>query len=156
MKALFSAILVAAVLALPALAAADPKSIVQAENQKWLDAYNAGDAPALAKCYAENAYLAPDGTAQPIIGAANIRTFYESYVKSRVQNLALPVTDARMLDQNTILDVGTWTAELPSANGKPVTPLSGTYMNVFVRDGSDWKLAGDTWNMMPPSQQQSQ
>jgi len=154
MKKLLPAIAVALALAAPALAAEDPKSIAQAENQKWIEAYNAGNASALASLYAEDAYLAPDGTAQPIVGAANIRTFYEGFVKSRVQNMALPVTDARMLDQNTILDVGTWTAELPGANGKAATPLSGTYISVFTRQGSEWRYSGDTWNMMPPSQSQ--
>jgi hypothetical protein len=88
--------------------------------------------------------LLPQGIAQPIIGASNIREYIDGMMKQKLDNLVLPVTEAKMVDAKTIYQVGTWTAD---AGGQH---LMGTYMSVIVHDGTNWKYVADTWNVMPP------
>jgi uncharacterized protein (TIGR02246 family) len=130
--------------------AQDAKSIAEQGNQKWIQAYAAGDAAALATLYTKDAVLLPQGVAKPLIGEANIRKFYEDSVKQRLTNVSLPVTEAKMVGTDTMFDLGTWTADAPGENGRPTTHVSGTYLNVWQREGSDWRLRADTFNMMPP------
>jgi uncharacterized protein (TIGR02246 family) len=129
--------------------AQDAKSIAEQGNQKWIQAYAAGDAAALTALYAKDAVLLPQGVAEPMTGEANIRKFYEDSVKQRLTNVFLPVTEAKMIGADTMFDLGTWAADAPRENGRPTTHLSGTYLNVWQREGSEWRLRADTFNMMP-------
>jgi hypothetical protein len=65
-------------------------------------------------------------------------------IKEKLENMVLPVTQANMIDPNSLYQAGTWAAD---AGGQHVT---GTYMSVVVQDGANWKYRADTWNMMPP------
>jgi len=58
-------------------------------DQKWLQAYNAGDAAAYTALYTKDAALLPSGVAQPLIGEISIRKFYDEFVKQRAPNLSL-------------------------------------------------------------------
>jgi ketosteroid isomerase-like protein len=75
--------------------AQNAKSIAEQGNQKWIQAYAAGDAAALTPLYARDAVLLPQGVAERLIGEANIRKFYEDSVKQRLTNVSFPVTEAR-------------------------------------------------------------
>jgi len=130
--------------------AQDAKSIAEQGNQKWIQAYNAGDAAALTALYSRDAALLPQGVAQPLIGPATIRKFFDDAVKQRLVKMSLPVTEARMVGPDTLLDVGTWGGDVPAANGNAAAHISGTYLNVWIHEGSNWRLEADTWNMMPP------
>jgi uncharacterized protein (TIGR02246 family) len=121
-------------LAAPAFAQ-DAKSIGEQQNQKWLQAYNAGDAAALTALYTKDAALLPQAITKPLIGEANIRKYFDDLVKDRVINLSVSITEAKMLSPDALFIVGTWTAL-----------VSGTYMTIFVRQGSDWRIRADTWN----------
>ena len=127
----------------PALAD-DPKTIAQRLDDKWLEAFNKKDAAALTALYTADAVLLPQGKDQPIIGANNIRNFMDEMIKDKLENMVLPVAEANMLDQKSLLQAGTWAAD---AGGQHVT---GTYLSIVVQDGANWKYRADTWNMMPP------
>jgi uncharacterized protein (TIGR02246 family) len=143
MKFLFALLLPLMLVGSPAKAD-DAKTIAQRLDDSWIAAYNKDDAAGVAALYASDAALLPQGTAQPIIGASKIREFLDGFMKQKVSNLVLPVTEARMLDAKTIWQVGTWSADAGDQH------LVGTYMSVIVQDGSNWKYVADTWNMMPP------
>jgi uncharacterized protein (TIGR02246 family) len=152
MKASLSVVtLILAVAGCPAYAE-DARSIAERGNQQWLQAYNAGDAEALTRLYSKDAVLLPQGVTEPLVGETSIRKFYEGAVKKRIANTSLPVTEARMISPDTLFDTGAWTADVPDANGGAPTHVSGTYLNVWRHEGSDWRLQADTWNMMPPPQ----
>jgi len=68
----------------------------------------------------------------------------DQMITEKVENMVLPVTQANMIDSNSLYQAGTWAAD---AGGQHVT---GTYMSVIVQDGANWKYRADTWNMMPP------
>jgi uncharacterized protein (TIGR02246 family) len=128
----------------PAFATEDAKTIAQRLDDKWIEAYYKNDAAALTALYTADAVLLPQGSAQPIIGANNIRKFMDEMIKQKLQNMVLPVAQANMLDPKSLYQAGTWTAD---AGGQHV---SGTYLSVIALDGANWKYRADTWNMMPP------
>ena len=125
-------------LAAPAFAQ-DAKSIAEREIQKWLQAYNAGDAGALTALYTKDASLLPHGTATPLIGETDIRKYFDDFVKQRVLNLSDLVTEAKMLTPDIMFITGTWHADAPVENGGTARHLSGTFLTIFVRDGSNWR-----------------
>lgn len=141
--------LIAAVASCPAYAE-DARAIAEQGNQKWLQAYNAGDAEALTGLYSKDAILAPQGVAEPLVGEASICKFADGAVKQRLANTSLTVTEAKMVSPDTLFDAGTWTADVTGANGHAPTHVSGTFLNIWRHQGSDWRLQADTWNMMPP------
>ena len=126
MKASLSVVaLIAAVASCPANAE-DARAIAEQGNQKWLQAYNAGDAEALTGLYSKDAILLPQGVAEPLVGEANIRKFFDDAVKQPLAKLSFPVTEAKMVGPDTLFDAGTWTADVPGANGGAPTTNSST------------------------------
>jgi uncharacterized protein (TIGR02246 family) len=130
--------------------AQDAKSIAEQGNQKWIQAYEAGDAAALTALYSKSAVLLPQGVAEPLIGETNIRKFFDEAVKKPPRHFSLSVAEAKMVGSDNLFEAGTWAAEMPGQNGGTTTHLSGTFLSVLQREGSDWLLRADTWNMMPP------
>jgi uncharacterized protein (TIGR02246 family) len=128
----------------PAFAVEDAKTIAQRLDDKWIEAYYKNDAAALTALYTADAVLLPQGSAQPIVGANDIRKFMDEMIKQKLQNMVLPVAQANMVDPKSLYQAGTWAAD---AGGQHV---SGTYLSVIVLDGANWKYRADTWNMMPP------
>jgi uncharacterized protein (TIGR02246 family) len=126
--------------------AEDASTIAQRLDDQWIAAYDKNDAAALTALYTKDAAVLPQGSPQPIIGSENIEKFMQGMVKGdHLKHMRLPVTEAKMIDPKTLLQVGTWEAEAGNQN------LAGTYMSVIVQEGSDWKYRADTWNMMPPA-----
>ena len=95
----------------PAFAADDAKTIAQRLDDKWIEAYSKNDAAALTALYTADAVLLPQGSAQPIIGASNIRKFMDEMIKQKLENMVLPVAQANMLDSKSLYQAGTWAAD---------------------------------------------
>jgi ketosteroid isomerase-like protein len=95
----------------PAFAADDAKTIAQRLNNDWIEAFTKNNAAGLTSLYTKDAVLAPPGSAQPIIGADNIRKFFDEMLKAKLTNIAIPITEANMLDSKSLYQVGPWTAE---------------------------------------------
>ena len=150
MKRTLSALAMILAVAAPAFAADDAMSISKQINDSWLAAANKGDAAALTALYTNDAVLMPHGVAQPIKGEANIRKFFDELVKAPLENTAIPITESKMLDPNTVLTAGPWSGDVPASANNPKIHLEGTYLGIAVRQGSDWKITADTWNQMPP------
>ena len=94
MKALISAVALGAFLAGPAFGE-DAASIVQSLGQKWVIAYNAQDAAALAALYTKTALLLPQGVDVPLNGEAAIRKYFGDAVKQPVANMSIKATEGR-------------------------------------------------------------
>ena len=132
--------------------AQNAKSIAEQGNQKWVKAYNASDASALTMLYAKDAILLPPGIPEPLRGHAGIEKFFDGMVKQHVDKFVLLVTEARMIGPDTLYDAGPWSGDVPGANGAAAMHIAGTYLNIWVHEGSDWRLQADTWNMIPPAE----
>ncbi|MBV9251692.1 MAG: DUF4440 domain-containing protein [Acetobacteraceae bacterium] len=152
MKALIPVIALGAFLASPAFAE-DAVSITQNLGQQWKKAYDARDAAALTALYAKDAVLLPQGVDHPLSGEAAIRDYYDDEVKHPVSNFIIKTTQGKMTGPDVGYGAGTWSADVPGQNGGPSMHVMGTFLSVVAREGADWKLRADTWNMVPPAQQ---
>ena len=142
-------------LALFALSACTPRSpdtavdeaALKADPKAWMDAYNAGDADAIAALYADDALLMAPGTAG-IVGPAAIREYIAG-------DIAMAKGMTFHDDSNTGVGVagdigwasGTWS--VTDASGAVVD--KGKYLSVSRRIKGEWQLIRDIWNSdMPP------
>jgi ketosteroid isomerase-like protein len=132
--------------AIESAAAASAKEVaaLQAVDQTWLKAYNAGDADTLASLYDEHAVLLPPG-APGANGRAAIRAFFardtaESAKAGVVFGLGANPSGGVSGDMGW--QSGTYVVK--DKSGKVVD--TGKYLSVSVKKGGKWLYVRDTWN----------
>ena len=152
MKTTLTAIALAVAVIAPAVAADDAMSIAKQLSQNYVQATNKGDAANLTSLYAKDAILLPQGVAEPIVGEANIRKFFDRDVAGpKPDKFSLTVAEATMIDSKTMFVAGTWGGEVPGQNGGASTHIGGTWLTVDVLEGPAWKIRAATRNLLPPS-----
>ena len=127
--------------------AADPAkeiAALQAADQDWIKAYNAGNADAVASLYDEQAVLLPPGS-PPVKGRAAIKAFF---AKDTAESQKAGVTF--MLDPKPAGGVSgdmgwqSGTYAVKDKAGKTVE--TGKYLSVSAKKGGKWLYVRDTWN----------
>lgn len=127
-----------------AAGAAKEVAALQAVDQAWAKAYNAGDADAVASLYDEQAVLLPPG-APATKGRPAIRAFF---AKDTAESQKAGVTF--VLDSNPAGGVAgdtgwqSGTYAVKDKAGKVVE--TGKYLSVSVKKGGKWLYVRDTWN----------
>ncbi len=135
----------------PAIATDDAAAISKQIADKWIQATEKRDPAAFAALFAKDAVMMPPNVAQPIVGEANIRAYFEKAVQQPpAQNLAIPATEAKMLDANALFVAGTWTADFPGKDGGPAMHGGGTWLAVDVQEGAEWKIRANIWQTLQP------
>ena len=104
-------------------------------------AFNKGDFGAVAAMYTEDAYLLPPGSALTK-GRSNIQAFWTKAAES-VGDLKLTTVDVQPLGTDAAREVGTFSLK---TKGQQAQQVSGKYVVVWQKAGSEWKLATDIWN----------
>ena len=120
------------------------KDTIQARNDEWSAAFNAGDAAALDALYqADAVLLAPGGG--PIHGSAAIADAL-SGLFGALQNLKLVTEDVRPAGDEHVIEIGRILYELSAPDGAK-TLFTGNYVVVWQRgqDGA-WRLFRDIFN----------
>jgi uncharacterized protein (TIGR02246 family) len=104
---------------------------------RWVAAYNAADAAALGALYDEDAALstAVDGT---FTGRPRIQAFWAGDFGGRKPVSTLTVTDVYAAGDLTHLE-GDYVVE----DGGKLT--EGRYIQLWMRDGSDWRIHREMW-----------
>jgi ketosteroid isomerase-like protein len=144
MKTCASLMVIGLLLSTPALAG--EMDAINALADKNVAAVNAHDAKTWASTYSKTAVLIPAG--QPIVeGREAIEKWGEGAAK--VWN-SLKVTPGKTtLNGETAWQPGTWAGNLNTPDGKAID-LSGNYLMVLAKEGQDWSIIADTWNVNPP------
>lgn len=115
------------------------RSVMQAENERWLAAFNTQDTEKVRATYTEDAVLIPPGA--PIAnGQEAIGKFWEARMQSGVREHTFEMVDV-FSDGKYAYQVTKWTAQLVKSETAERTPLSGSNIRVFERqsDGA-WKV----------------
>ena len=122
-------------------AVAQDKATIEKLNDAFEAAFNKGDFAALANLYTEDAYLLPPGSAMAK-GRSNVQAFWTKAGES-VGDLKLTTVDVKPLGSDAAREVGTFSL---MTKGQQRETVSGKYVVVWQKVGSDWKLATDIWN----------
>lgn len=132
--------LCAIVLAGPALA--QSKAMVQELNDKWVAAFDKGDAAAVAAMYAPDAYVLPAG-AEMAKGRQAIEAFWQGATK-QLGDAKLVTVDVLPLGRRAAREIGTFSFK---TKAQPPQEVTGKYVVVWRRVRGHWLLATDIWNM---------
>lgn len=136
------ALLMASCLCLSVPAVAQDKTTIQNLNDQFAKAFNAGDIASLASLYAEDAVILPPG-AEMMKGRTAIQAFWKSAAE-QLGDAKLTAVDVKPLGSNAAREIGTFSLRTKGSQPQEIT---GKYVVVWEKAGSDWKLATDIWNM---------
>jgi uncharacterized protein (TIGR02246 family) len=135
------AMLVACFIFVVGPAAAQSKATIQKADDKWAEAFNKGDAAALAAMYTEDAYALPPG-AEMMKGRSAIEAFWRQQMQ-QIGDVKCTALDVKPLGRNAAREIGAC-----SFKTKAQPPQDGAlkYAVVWEREGSQWRLLQDIWN----------
>jgi uncharacterized protein (TIGR02246 family) len=114
---------------------------IEAVNAKWVDFFNNGDFAGVASLYTEDATAFPPGSGM-VKGRAAIEAMWKS-VAEQVSNPIFTTLDVKPLGPSAAREIGTFSLKTKARTPQAVT---GKYLVVWEKIGSDWKLAADIWN----------
>lgn len=125
--------------AVPAGGGTDLRSAMLVENERWLSAFNRQEVEGVRAAYTPDAILIPPGA--PVAnGQEEIGNFWQARMDSGVRDHTFEIVSA-FSDGNYAYQVTKWTAVLVKTETKAQTPLSGSNLRVFERQGDgSWKV----------------
>lgn len=126
------------------LADDDARARIEALNAAWNDAFNSGDAAAVAALYHQNAHLSP-GNQQVLTGRDAIQALFQSFIDAGVHEHAIEIVDVHA-SGDIAYEIAKWSAKGAEQDGqKPA--FGGVLLNIFERqsDGS-WQSRLHIWN----------
>jgi ketosteroid isomerase-like protein len=147
---MMKASLVAVLLALtttPSVAQTTASEIERA-NQQFEQAFNGGDAAAVARLYGGRATILPP-EAGVIEGREAIQKFWQGAIDAGLKNLTLKSTRVDEFGGEAAREIGLFSLEAPGPQGG-ASKIDGKYVVVWRKDGSQWQLDSDIWNMSKP------
>jgi uncharacterized protein (TIGR02246 family) len=134
-------LILAIVMALVFPALAQDKAAIEKLNESFSAAVDKGDIATVAGMYAEDAFLLPAGS--PMVrGRSAIKSFWEKASES-VGDMKLVTVDVKPLGADAAREVGTFSLHTKGSQPQEVT---GKYVVIWQKAGSEWKLATDIWN----------
>jgi uncharacterized protein (TIGR02246 family) len=117
------------------------KAEIEAVNAKWIDFFNKGDFAGVASLYTDDATAFPPGSGM-VKGRAAIEAMWKNMAE-KVGDPIVTTLDVKPLGPSAAREIGTFSLKTKGANPQEVT---GKYVVVWEKIGSDWKLAADIWN----------
>ena len=121
--------------------AAQDKATIDKLNESFIAALQKGDMMAIGQMYMEDAYLLPSG-AEMVKGRAAIQAFWTKAAEG-IADFKLSTLDVKPLGSDAAREVGTFTLK---GKGQQSQEVTGKYVVVWQKVGSEWKLATDIWN----------
>lgn len=116
--------------------AKDLRAVMEADNARWLAAYNTNNPGAFPAMYTKDALLLPPG-AQPVNGAEAIGQFWGNRLKpGNKKDHTFEIVDIQQ-DGKLAHQIARWTVVVLKDTGEP-SKLSGNTVRIFERqpDGS--------------------
>ncbi len=129
----------------PAEDPAAARAAIEANNQAYMKAFEAGEAKELGAMYAEDAKLLPPN-GERILGRPAIEGFWASFLQLPVETLRLETVDLHG-GGDTVAEEGNYV--LAGAGGQTVE--TGKYIVVWRRTEVGWTIARDMWSSNAPA-----
>ena len=118
---------------------------IQKLNDQWMAAFNKGDAAAVAAMYTIDAYVLPDGR-EMVKGRPAIEALWKQQMAGATVE-KITTLDVKPLGGNAAREIGTATMK---TNAQPPQDVVIKYAVVWQKEGGQWKLLQDIWNMNKP------
>ena len=126
----------------PDTSAEDSQSI-NAANTQWLDAFNRGDAAALAAFYTEEAKIL-EPNSQMIVGRESIQAMFQGFFDTGALELQLTVIELSV-NGDMAHKVGKYTLTIQPEEGEVISD-NGKHVTIWKRVNGSWKVDVDIWN----------
>ena len=124
--------------------ASDTGPDFEALNATWNEAFNGGDAAAVAALYHENAHLSP-GNQKVLTGRAAIQELFQSFIDGGVHDHAIDIVDTHV-NGDIAYEISNWSAKGAEKDGEKPT-FGGVLLNIFERqDDGSWQSRLHIWN----------
>lgn len=118
---------------------------IQKLNDQWMAAFNKGDAAAVAAMYTIDAYVLPDGR-EMVKGRPAIEALWKQQMGGATVE-KITTLDVKPLGGNAAREIGTATLK---TKAQPPQDVVIKYAVVWQKEGGQWKLLQDIWNMNNP------
>ena len=115
-----------------------------ATNHRFEQAFNRGDAAALAALYTENATLLPPG-ADLMTGRQAAQSFWQATYGSGARNLSLNTVSIESYG-DVAREIGRFSVNVPGQGGQ-TTRVEGKYVVIWKKTAEGWRLDTDIWNL---------
>ena len=116
---------------------------IEANNQKFMNAFKQSNAAGVAALYMGNARILPPGS-EMMQGRAAIESFWQEVMDSGVKEAQLETLDVEVSGEDLAREIGRYV--LTIQQGSEALESPGKYVVIWKREGSDWKLDVDIWN----------
>ena len=124
------------------------RTAIEANTKQFTEAFNKGDAAAVANLYTMDARLLPPNS-EMVEGRPNIQKFWQGAMTAGVKMVSLETVHVET-QGNVAIEIGRYTTTMPGAGGTTTTD-KGKYVVVWKREGESWKLAIDIFNTSIPT-----
>lgn len=122
--------------------ASDAHTAIEAQNAKFIAAYNAGDAAGVAAVYTQDAVIMPpDGAA--ITGHDAVAAFWQSEFDSGSAGATLTTLEVVKIDDNNAVE----RAQFEVFNSAGASLSVGKYVVYWRKTGDGWLMHWDIWNV---------
>jgi uncharacterized protein (TIGR02246 family) len=118
---------------------------IQKLNDQWMAAFKKGDAAAVAAMYTIDAYVLPDGR-EMVKGRPAIEALWKQQMAGATVE-KITTLDVKPLGSNAAREIGTATMK---TKAQPPQDVVIKYAVVWQKEGGQWKLLQDIWNMNKP------
>lgn len=130
----------------PDTSAADLQAI-NALSDQWINAFNQGDAAAVAALYTEEGKRFPPNSPM-IVGKESIQNWIQTSLDIGIGDLQVTVTDIS-IDGDMAYIIGSYTLTIQPDEGDAIGD-SGNYVELLKRVNGSWKIITDIFNSNMP------
>jgi uncharacterized protein (TIGR02246 family) len=117
------------------------KAEIDAVNAKWMAFFSKGDFAGVASLYTDDATAFPPGSSM-VKGRAAIEAMWKRLAE-QISDPKVTTLDVKPLGPSAAREIGTFSLK---TKGPTPQDVSGKYVVVWERIGSEWKLSADIWN----------
>ncbi len=118
-------------------------AVISAATQKWADAFNSGNAPAIAALMSEDAQLFPPN-GETVEGREAIQAFWQGFIDMGVKG-SLEVTEIQVGGE---MAFKTGTFRITDPEGNEID--HGKFIEVWSKTDGEWHFHRDMWNSSIP------
>jgi uncharacterized protein (TIGR02246 family) len=122
-------------------AVAQIKSQIQKVNDQFSEAFNKGDAAAIADNYTEDAVLLPPGQ-EMVRGRKEILAFWTRTI-GQLTDLKAQTLEVRRIGRTYVREIGAYSFR---TRGNAPQEIVGKYVVLWQKVAGRWKLSTDIWN----------